>query len=461
MQWYRSLTTQQRAILIALAVSVIVVVGLLAWSVGSTMRTTPNSASPLATPVGQSVLPTPGSVASATPTTSPSPTPPLFDVSEAGVVAAEVAEARQSRTRWGTPLTLVEEYSLSVALYQWYERWPPLVQRARRPLELLNLWFWELLRPDVVAQSERTAALYAPQLEELYLRQDWNGDLDVLETQLAYGYARALPDQYGDLVTLMEDATSLDRQIALEAVADGDAMVSVWRYYGVEPGDREAAGLQERVADAICPYWRVDDPLLEDLSCLTLEIGTSFAGAQYREGGLAALDEVILRPPRSTEQILHPERYLAQDEPAVLVPLEPEFGQNWILTETETLGEALIGVLLLEWSEGQLQPDAALDWGGDLLQAWEGPEGSRVVLWQTAWDSARAAGRVYADLRDLMPDPLVGGFIRDTTVPADLPRGRWWAGSRGALFLYRRADEVWLIWGDDPEAVAFVGSSIP
>jgi hypothetical protein len=401
-------------------------------------------------------------MASPTRTAVPSPTPtPLFDVSQAGVVAAEVAEARDSRTRWGTPLTVVDEHGLAVALYQWYEIWPPLIQRSREPLEFLGLWFWDSLHVDVVAQAERTAALYAPQLEELYLRQDWEGAMEVLETQLAYGYARALPDQYGDLVTLTEDATSLDRQIALEAVANGDAMVSVWRYYGVEPGDLEAAGLQERVTAAICPRWRIEDPLIEDISCLTLEIGVPFAAAQYLEGGLAALDEVILRPPRSTEQVLHPERYVAQDAPLVLVPMAPEFGQNWTLTTTETIGEALMGLTVVEWSNGELQRDAVLDWGGDLLQVWQGPDGSRVVLWQMAWDNARAAGRVYADLRVLMPDPLLSGAVQDTTAPADLPRGRWWANSRGAVFLHRRAERVWLIWGDNPEAVEFVGSYIP
>ncbi|MBN1249897.1 MAG: hypothetical protein JXC32_19700 [Anaerolineae bacterium] len=456
MRWFRSLTSRQRTILLALGLSVIAVVSLLVWSVWGASRAAP-AVSPVAPPpvhdtgpaLSVSVLPTP---AVATPVT-PTPTPmPSFDVSRAGVVAAEVAAARQSRNRWGTPLSLVDLTDMARAIYRHYQRWPPLVLRARPVLEALHLWFWDVLRLDVVAQSEDAAAFYVPESEELIVRRDWDGGLESLETQLAFGYARALPDQYGNLPALTNEAPTLDRKLALIAIAEGDALVSTLLYRGLEPGSPEGAAVQAEVARAICPRWQVEDALLEDLTCLAFRLGSDFAIAHYQAGGTEALDELVLRPPRSTEQLLDHERYVAFEQPVVLSPLAPEVSSRWVLTTTETLGQALMGVVLAEWGDGEAL--SVLDWGGDLLQVWEGPDEGRLAVWQMSWDNVRTAIQFYEGMVGTLPRPLMPpGTIRDRTAADDLPRGRWWSGTRGAAFIYRRSDTVWLIWGTDPELV--------
>lgn len=467
MRWYRSLTRRQRIILAALALGVVLVMGLLAWSVWRTVRGTMHAepvVSPVPTPRSQTVspLPTPTPQPSATPTVTPSPTPtPAFDVSRAGLVAEEVADARQSLTRWGTPLTLVGKTGMAQAIYRHYQVWPPLVIRARPALEGLRLWFWETLRLDVVAQTEATAAFYAPHTEELILRRDWPGDLETLETHLAYGYARALPDQYGDLLTLIDEAPTLDRKLALIAIAEGDALVSTMLYRGLDPESAAARRLRMEIAQAICPRWQLEDALLEDLTCLAYRLGSQFAVAQYQAGGTEALDELILRPPRSTEQLLDHERYVAFEQPVLLPPLTPELGDDWVLTTTETLGQALMGVVLAEWLQ---LPDGdiaeVVGWGGDLLQVWQGPEAETLAVWQIAWDDNSAAVRTYGALKEALPRPLVPGRISDTTPTAGLPRGRWWAGREGAAFLYRRSDTLWLIWGTGADPVEIAASAI-
>ncbi|MGC9467162.1 MAG: hypothetical protein ACP5HS_01095 [Anaerolineae bacterium] len=466
MRWYRDLTAIQRLILLALALSVVAVVGLLVWSIRSSGLTDPER-SPVATPFGSadSPLSTPSPQPSATsdlaPTPSPRPTV-AFDISRAGIIASEVAEVRETRNRWGTPLTLVDDLGMAQAIYARHESWPPLAMRMETVLRAMHLWFWDPLRLDIVAQAKGTAAYYTPELEELYLRRDWTDSITTLETQLAYGYARALPDQYGNLTDLIHEAASLDRQLALTAVAEGDALLALWLYMGVAPGSVAAQEIQETVADANCPKWQVGDPLLLNLSCLSLELGADFTRARYEDGGIGALDEAILRPPRSTEQLLHPERYADDpDEPRVLSPLEPSLERGFVLTATETVGEALMGVIFEEWSNGMATPDAVAGWDGDLLQIWENAEGETVAVWQTVWDEATTAREFYTQLSDLMPDPLVSGFIRDRTAPSDLPWGKWWAGRQGTVFIYRWTDQVWLVWGDDAATVETVGAALP
>lgn len=463
-RWYRTLTPGQRRILLGLAVSLVAVLGLLGWNVWSTINL-PQTPSPLPTPTAPPTV-RPSSTPTPTPTRTPSPTPtatplPAFDIAQAGMIAAEVADARGRLPRWSTPLTLVnDQLGMSVILYQRYIAQPPLPLQIQPHLEALRLRLWGDARVDPVAQAPAVAALYASDTDELYLRRDWPGARDVLAWQIAYGYARALSDQYGDLPDLIAHADSLDRKLALSAAGDGDALFSLWLYAGVTPGSAQAQTLADAIGAATIPRWRTPDPLLDDLSQLSLKLGNTFVTDLYARSGAAAVDAAIMRPPRSTEQLLNIERYLEDDMPGLLTPLQPSLGRGWVLSYTETLGEALIRLALLEWSGGAVDTNSITNWGGDLLQVWAGPEGADAVLWQTTWDSSRDAVNFYGTLVEMLPRPLLPGLILDTTPAANLRGGRWWASRQGAVFLYRSLDRVWLVWGKDVTAVGTIGAMI-
>lgn len=469
MRWYRELTSRQRLVLISLTVSVVLVIGILGWSVWTTLTSQP-ALSPLPTTTYQdSILPSPSP--SLTPTPPPSPTPtlpptstplPPFDVAQAGLIAASVSDARGLLPRWSTPLTLVDAYKMSVILYRRYTTQPPLPLQIQTTLRALRLWPWEdeQVHVDPVTQATALAALYASDTDELYVRRDWTGVRDILKWQIAYGYARAIPNQYGQLPQLIANADSLDRRLALTAVGDGDALFSLWLYAGAAPGSAQALALEETIATATIPRWKTSDPLLDDLSRLTLDLGGTFVTDLYAQGGVAAVDAAVLRPPRSTEQLLHVDRYREDDAPELLTPLQPALERGWVLTHTETLGEALLRLALLEWSNGTIAADSIAHWGGDLLQVWAGPAGADAVLWQTTWDSNQGAVDFYGKLLNILPRPLLPGLIRDTTPAARLPAGRWWSGRQGAVFLYRSLNRVWLVWGTNATAVETIGATL-
>lgn len=447
-------------------VGLIAVLGLLGWNVWNAISL-PQTPSPLPTPTLRPTLTpslTPTPTLTLTPSATPTETPlPPFDIAQAGMIAAGVSDARGRLSRWSTPLTLVnDQIGMSVILYRLYDAYPPSLVQLQPHLQALRLWFWDEVRVDPVAQAPAVAALYASDTEELYLRRDWPGARDVLEWQIAYGYARAVPDQYGDLPRLIENADSLDHRLALAAVGDGDALFSLWRYAGATPGSTRAQALTDVIADAISPHWRPTDPLLDDLSQLSLRLGAAFVTDLYAQGGTAAVDAAVLRPPRSTAQLLQVERYLAGDVPQALTSLQPQLGRGWVLSSTETLGEALIRLALLEWSDGAISADEigerVTHWSGDLLQVWGGPDSAAgtpadVVAWKTVWDSSRNAANFYGTLVEILPQPLLPGAIDSTTPPAKLLGGRWWAGPQGAVSLYRSANRVWLVWGTDAATV--------
>ncbi|MDF1514604.1 MAG: hypothetical protein P1S60_12415, partial [Anaerolineae bacterium] len=141
------------------------------------------------------------------------------------------------------------------------------------------------------------------------------------------------------------------------------------------------------------------------------------------------------------------------DEPLVLEPVEVNLGLDWAAHTTETLGEALINFTISDWRKSPDVVQIANHWGGDLLQVWDAEDGSFLALWQLAWDSSSDAVAFYGHLIDIMPRPVLRGLVRDTTPAAGLPRGRWWAGGQGAVFLYRQGKNIVLVWGSDAAAV--------
>lgn len=446
------LTAGQVAILLLLALATVAVLLLLRQAIQSAQQGLPTvSLLPTPTP-GPTPTPTP------TPTSTPTPTP-YFTISMAGTLAREVAAARGVLSRWETPLTPVDAYDFSVILYRRYRTTPPFPLSQQPLLELLELWPLDATpAPDPVAQAQLAPALYFPEEGLLYVRRDWPGEVAHIRTFVAYSYARALADQYGNLTRLQLEPSSFDRWLALEALAQGDALLSVWLYSEVEPGSAEANALVETIASAGLPQWRNGSPVLERLTRLPLQLGSAFAAARFAGGGTAAMDEALRRPARATRQLLEPETYATWTPQLVFDPLEVTLGREWRLGQTETVGAALMQFTLGEWSSGTVTPTLR-GWNHDLLQSWEGPEGQRVVLWQTAWDSVENASHFFETVVPIAPTRL-SGRATNTLRPEGVNWGRWWSREDEAIYLYRSVNRVWLLWGDDVTAVQTIARAL-
>ncbi|MEA3309880.1 MAG: hypothetical protein U9Q70_10270 [Chloroflexota bacterium] len=443
------MTSRQRWILGLLTVVLLGVVSTLGGVIWTTSQKM-TSVSLLPTPTRRpTVIPSP------TPSPHPSPTPtPFFATGQAGEIARDVAAARELLPRWETPLTFVNTYDLSVVLYRRFQEDPPFPLSSQLTLQALGLWPLDSLSPDPVVQAQKVAALYSPTDEQIYLRRDWTGSAEVVAAQVAYGYAQALPEQHGNLPRLREEPSSLDRRLALEAVAAGDAWITFARY----AGQAVTAEPPKTLLDTL-PVWPAGTPLVTQLNQLPWEIGQQFAATLYRAEGFAALDEVLRRPPHTTEQLLHPAEYQEYGDFVAFDPLEPAITHGWNPAHTETVGQAVMRFALDQWSTVPLTSTTAEGWNGDLLQLWLGPQNKKVVLWQTAWDSRLQAMNFDQEVSKLLPHQ-----VRDLTTvssrPAGLPSGTWWANRWGAAFVYRYFDHVWLVWGDDATLVADVATAI-
>ncbi|HET7291277.1 MAG TPA: hypothetical protein VFM88_02530, partial [Vicinamibacteria bacterium] len=106
--------------------------------------------------------------------------------------------------------------------------------------------------------------------------------------------------------------------------------------------------------------------------------GLNLARALHARGGWDALREAWSRPPRSTEQVLHPEKLFAGDEPR-------QVASRWAPEPGKLLAEGVLGELLAGTLLGGDSP-ATAGWGGDLYRSWD-VSGGTLLVWQSVWDT--------------------------------------------------------------------------
>lgn len=199
-----------------------------------------------------------------------------------------------------------------------------------------------------------------------------------------------------------------DRRLAALCLLEGDASILMENYLasGATSNQPEVANLfrifsQSLTGEEIAamfaagPSLRAAPPVVQEQLIAPYFDGRNLAAAIFSKGGFALLNQMLESPPRSMEQVLHPEKYLdAVDEP-VEVAL-PEAGAAKPAFEG-TLGEFLIRVLLREGAESELAARAAAGWDGDRYAVVETGGGWHRLLWRSVWDS-EADAREFRDV---------------------------------------------------------------
>jgi uncharacterized membrane protein len=221
---------------------------------------------------------------------------------------------------------------------------------------------------------------------------------------LAHELRHALQDQYADLHSQLSDDLGDfdDRRIAWMSLMEGDATFVMERFVKLRLGGLlDAAGLQgaEGLAsdDAGLAGSALIDlpgapPVVRDHLVQPYLAGLTLARQIWASGGAEAMKAAWQRPPDSTEQVLHPAKYLAGEEPLDVHPrIRPPRGAR-------LLAEGVLGELLLRTLVEQDAERAAAGWGGDGFALWD-VSGATVLAWRSEWDTPADAGEFHAALR--------------------------------------------------------------
>jgi len=140
-------------------------------------------------------------------------------------------------------------------------------------------------------------------------------------------------------------------------------------------------------------------PTIDDLNRFPYRYGVGLIEALYSNGGWEAVEEAYQNPPNTTEQIMHPEKYFAQEDaqPVEAVSVSGE----WKLTRTERFGEYFILVMLDNWISKDEAEVAAEGWGGDNFTYYERDD-EYLLTWNISWDSKDDAHEFYLAFQEMM-----------------------------------------------------------
>ncbi|HVZ74377.1 MAG TPA: hypothetical protein VHJ20_18480 [Polyangia bacterium] len=270
------------------------------------------------------------------------------------------------------------------------------------------------LVPDdpAAASGEGAVATYDPVTRRLSV-PDWIPLADQREA-LAHALGHAVTDaRFGERQFLRIDDEGRrgldgDATRARLAVVEGDATLAAVEAFdprGALTGVFALRGLAERLR-------ATGDGVPFSISWARAEAafahgdGLAFVARVRTRAPWSAVDALWAAPPRSSEQVLHPEKYDAREAPMTVDATAPPALAAWREVSADVLGELGVRAWLARAVEPPRAERAAAGWGGDraaLFVAQEtpspdagasdagAPAPTSFVAWRTLWDDAAEA----------------------------------------------------------------------
>ncbi len=311
---------------------------------------------------------------------------------------------------------------------------------AEMRAEGLGLARWGLIPLDTDYEklvidllTEQIAGYYDPKTKRLSIARSSGDDADWAEMVLAHEIDHGLQDQSYDLQAFEklppgEDDASLARDALVEG--DGIALmieVMLSRLHRAPPwSDPEVANELTKAMDAPGAAGDASSaafdraPLaVREAMLFPYRAGLGFVAALRRRHAWTAIDAAFKRPPRSTEQILHPDLYLADDRPVPVTAGVPPVLAGYAIAESTVWGELGFDLFLRSHGVGELvASEAAAGWGGDRVitlapaadVATARPEHA-VGLARFEWDSEVDAIEAYDAATRAMADAVLGATV--------------------------------------------------
>lgn len=193
-----------------------------------------------------------------------------------------------------------------------------------------------------------------------------------------------------------------DAQVAAMALRHGDAELTKQMFYFGKKGDEpfDEGVLKSKIEEAdqwekneSRLYSRLAPRVLLRLNDFTARRGAIFLMTLKQAGRMQAVDRAWARPPVSTEQVLHPEKYSSDERPVELGtdPLERLLAAKGFRTIYKTTFGELGALLFLETHLSDDPTKACAGWGGDALLYCENDKKQSLVVWLTDWDTEQDA----------------------------------------------------------------------
>jgi hypothetical protein len=273
--------------------------------------------------------------------------------------------------------------------------------------------FRSMMRAVITSQ---VAAYYDPDTKRAYLLDEGGDEMEqgVISSHELY---HALQDQYFDLNAYVSDKLKLDSDQALArvAVVEGEATYihTLWMLRRmmnaippralIGPAMAMQAELDVSALRQMAGEGAADAAKLDGVPPFILEtlVGNYLKGAAFvfavHEQGWPAVEKLYKEyPPQSTEQILHPEKWLAREGATKFTWTDlgkERVLRDWELIDDDVLGEIQWRIIFKEnGAQAAAAATAAAGWNGDRYAVFKRKNADdTLLLLRTSWDSEAEA----------------------------------------------------------------------
>ena len=278
-------------------------------------------------------------------------------------------------------------------------------EEERRELDQLDelLSVLGLIAPDVDLidlyldlLAEGVLGAYNTEDDRLVIRLETDAIGSDQELTLAHELTHALQQQHFDIHSLLEDAEGdFDRGLAVSALAEGDATLLELLYL-----QSNSLPLPE-VPES--PVYNSAPQIIQDLLLFPYTAGLRMLTQNFGQENWHDIDAAYQDPPLSTEQVMHPEKYLDREPPAdvTLPDISTVLGESWTLFYSGTGGEFLIQNYLDSHHGTREASKASAGWGGDSFALYRDPSARRLLIWVFQWDTNEDAEEFFDSYREL------------------------------------------------------------
>jgi len=320
---------------------------------------------------------------------------------------------------------------------------------------------------------EQIAGYYDPMTREFYLA-DWL-ELETQKPVMAHELTHALQDQHFNLRRFQKwPHGDSDAQLAAHSLIEGDATLAMMVYMAKNPLVALAFTRSLNTGVSTEPFNQAPRALRESLIFPYLQ-GSQWATSVYKRDGFAGLSKAFTNLPLSTEQILHPEKYFANEKPLkITLPdvssllnkaeasnaassprsaLSTQYSApstpGWHRIDSDVNGEWGYYLLLDQFLKSPAESrQAAAGWAGDRYDVYEGAAAGQSMIAQTSvWDTetdAREFFDAYVKRTELRYPNLK--LLNDTQHPATATF-KTWQTDEGQVIMELRGLRVTIIEG--------------
>ena len=246
--------------------------------------------------------------------------------------------------------------------------------------------------------TEQVAGYYDPRVQRFYLA-DWI-ELEGQKPVMAHELAHALQDQHFNLRRFEKwPKGDSDAELAVHSLIEGDATLAMTLYMAKNPLVALAFVRSIATTNTTSEQFKQAPRALRETLLFPYEQGTEWASRVYKRGGWSLVSASFTRLPQSTEQILHPEKYLSYEAPVKfdLPELRTALGPGWKKIDTDVNGEWSFYLILDQFLNSPAESKrAAAGWAGDRYAFYEGPKaGDALLVQRTTWDTEKDAREFY------------------------------------------------------------------